>query len=256
MPALLVGIALLVAAPGSSAAQTRGADGPDIAGGTAAQRALVAELAAVMGADGIESIELGDPPDGFFEGSGAAERVWLTIGLRAADVVASAETTWKALILSGAIYERSRVLGLGRVSGQSITVTYASGRTADGGSTVIEPPAAVGNIVARPAAELVSEVTRSVDASGARLVSVRLVRGLRLAPVVEVEVPDSAAFLTRRPVRVRELLGAFSSLRNPIADGVFLKVADPDGRVIYAQGLATRTAQGVGYVAPAKGALP
>jgi len=98
--------------------------------------------------------------------------------------------------------------------------------------------------------ELVSLIRERVQAARAKLISLRLVRGLKLAPLIHVEVVDADSFRMNRAFRVRELLGQLSDLRAPIADGSLLKVTDQSGRLIYLQGIAARPAQGVGYLAP------
>lgn len=191
---------------------------PAIAGGTARQRALLRRIVRAQRTSQIARLTI-SPVHG---------------GVRLAAAVAGSRDDalggWETWIVGGAFRDRSAALGLPRVV--SIGDQAESGAAAGGSDPPRRPPAGLGAFRRRVAA--------LAAGPGARVVAVRVAAPDGYSAIVVLRVSHPAAFLRHRWRGLRARLG-----RLP-ADGVFVVLSEPDGRVLLTEGGSTRLQRGLG----------
>lgn len=195
---------------------------PAVTGGTATERALLRRIAAGQRTSQIVRLELSHVHGG----------MKLTATLAGSPTAARGDTLgdWETWIVGGAFRDRSAALGLPRVV---LVGNQNESGSATGGPDL--PHRGPGGLAA-----FRRRVAAAAAGPGARLIAVRVGDPDGYTAIVALEVSDPAAFLRHR---LRPLDARLQRVR---ADGAYVVLYEPGGRVLYSEGGSGRLLNGVG----------
>lgn len=211
---------------------------------------LLNQLRAGLAHSPIASITVGAPPAAFDQSPGS---VWITYKINN-DPNAPEQALfgyWQGLVLSGLFADLSNKRGLPPLYGHSFVLIAPDGtETPDSSSVIIPSPSTVS-----PGSEGLIRAALAHGAAAARgHAAVKDVTfdhpGGSLTPRVDVTVDDPKTFLADRAVNVYSIVSQVNDPKGPLAEGVFVVVRDPAGRLVTASGYSNRTRQGGGVDGP------
>jgi hypothetical protein len=198
---------------------------PAIAGGTAAQRALLDRIVRAQRPTQIVRLTISRAHGGV-----ALMAATPRTPKRGPDTALGG---WEAWIVGAAFRDRSAALGLPRVV--VIGDPSESGRATGGPDRPRRPPAGLGAFRRR--------VVALAAPPGAQVVTVRVADPDGYTAIVALRVSDPAGFLRHRWRELDVRLGGLH------ADGVFVVLYEPDGRVLWSEGGSARLLSGLGGAA-------
>lgn len=213
-----------------------------VSGGTPQQRAIVRSALEQLGDLSLSAVTIGSPPAGF----GANENSWLYYTIAGQSGDGERRATWKAMLVSGALADKGRELGLPDIEGETFNVASPESPPEERASARIGTRPGRTNVRATSVERLDELILEHAQDAGVTAREIEYLRPVTLAPIIRVTDDDADNLAASRRSRLGSMQEALASSEAPLVDGVFFEVVDDDGTVLSSGGYSARTAAGIG----------